>query len=106
MTDDTPINHITPQSIMDRIAKDRIENENKKAILEEEIEDYKKVVNRLFSTPDGIYWLNKVLRYSGLTSFDKTLNPAKLVEDRGRQSIWFELIRPYLDKSIRSELDF
>jgi hypothetical protein len=101
-----PLNNITPKSIMDRITEDRLNADHRKAVLEEEIEAHKAALNRLFSSPDGQYFLNKLLRYANLTSFDKVLNPAKLVEDRGRQSIWFELIRPYIDKSIRSELDF
>lgn len=97
---------ITPESVLDKMYRDQMERSKHEALLQEEVAEYKAAVNRLFSSPDGLFFLNKLLRYSGLTSFDKTLNPAKLVEDRGRQSIWFELLRPYLDKSIRSELDF
>lgn len=101
-----PVNNITPDSILDRIARDRLEGQHREALLKEEIEEFKACVNRLFSSPDGQYFLNKYLRFAGLTSFDKVLNPAKLVEDRGRQSVWFELLRPYLKKQIRAKLDF
>ena len=104
--DERPVNHITPQSIMDKIAEGHLNANNRDALLKEEIDEYKACINRLFSTPDGQFFLNKLLRFAGLTSFDKVLNPAKLVEDRGRQSVWFDLLRPYLDKSIRRELDF
>lgn len=104
--DQKPLNHITPQSILDKITKDRLDEATRQAILEEEMEEFTKVVNRLFSSEDGQHFLNKLLRYAGISSFDKTLNPAKLVEDRGRQSIWFNLVKPFLDKKHISTLDF
>lgn len=101
-----PLNNITKPSILDEIARRQDEANHRKALLEEEVAEYTACINRLFSSPDGQFFLNKLLRFAGLTSFDKVLNPAKLVEDRGRQSVWFDLLRPYLDKSIRRELDF
>lgn len=87
------------------IIEKRKERELQGELLKEEIEEYRKVVNALFSTPNGLYFLNKMKRACGVNSFDNKLNPAKLVEDNGRRSVWHELIRPHVDVSILRETE-
>tara|TARA_R110000782_G_scaffold250267_1_gene337517 strand:+ start:132 stop:446 length:315 start_codon:yes stop_codon:yes gene_type:complete len=90
---------------IDKMLSKKAEEERQILLLKEEIEDYRKAINRIFSTDDGKYFLNKMKVACGLNLFDKELNPAKLIEDRGRRGVWFDLIRPYLDKDILRELD-
>lgn len=99
-----PVNHITPESILNKMARDKEARNEHAAKFLERVEDYKTVVNRLFSTPDGLYFLNDLIDYCGINSFDKELNPAKLIEDRGKRKVFLEMIRPYLDKIILQQL--
>lgn len=92
-------------SSIDKQLEKRQQTEEQKRLLREEIEDYRKVANAIFSTPNGLYLLNKLKRACAINSFDNKLNPAKLVEDNGRRAVWFELIQPHVDKSILRETE-
>jgi len=98
-------NGITPDSILDRIARDKLNEQKINDIREELRADYKAALNRFASSPDGIFILNQLIAFCGINTFDNTLNPAKLVEDRGRMSVWHILFRPYLEPEIRKGLD-
>lgn len=98
-------NPITPESILDRMVRDREELDRIEAVLKEEEADYRAALNRLASSPDGQYFFNKMIRYCGINTFDKVLNPAKLVENEGKRKVFLELVRPYLNKEILNELD-
>lgn len=100
-----PLNNITPDSILDRIAKERLEKNQREFLLKEEVEEYTMVVNSLFASEHGKYFLNKLIRYCGINSFDNELNPAKLIEDAGKRKVYLEIIRPFLDVTILAELD-
>lgn len=69
------------------------------AILAEEVEEYRKVLNRLFATRDGQYLLKKMIRYSGLFSFDNKFD-ASMIEQKGKQKMITEMIKPYLTKEL------
>ena len=97
-------NPLGTDTIDKMLAKKKAELKAKEAA-EEEIQDYIKAINRLFASEDGKFFLNKMKRACGINSFDKEINPAKLIEDRGRGLVWFELIRPYLDVNILRELE-
>lgn len=90
---------------IDDILRKREQRKHDEAILKEEIEQYTNAVNRLFSSEDGKFFLKKLVMYCGVNSFDKQLNPAKLIEDSGKRKVFLELIRPFLDKTIRAELE-
>lgn len=96
-----PLSH----SSIDKQLRDR-EEEKARLLREKELmEEYINAMNRLFASSDGKFFLNRLKRACGINSFDKELNPAKLVEDRGRRSIWFDLIQPHLDINILRELE-
>ena len=90
---------------IDKMLAKKAAEEKQRLLIQAEEDDYINAINRLFSSPDGKFFLNKLKRSCGLNSFDKEINPAKLIEDRGRGLVWHELIRPYLDKSILAELE-
>ena len=101
---ETPYNPLGRDSI-DKMLEKREAAKKQELTLKEEEEDYIITINRLFASDDGKYFLNKLKRACGLNLFDKEINPAKLIEDAGRRKVWFELIRPYLDKNILRELE-
>lgn len=89
---------LNPEFIADVIS--RKEKQNRiVAILEEEVEDYMKAMNRIFSSPDGQLLLKKMIRYSGLLSFDNKLD-ASMIEQKGKQKVVTELIIPYIRKEL------
>ena len=75
------------------------------AIAKESEEDYKNALNGMAATPNGQFVLKQLIRYCGVFAHDDVLNPAKLVEDRGKRSVYLKLIRPYLDKQTLIELE-
>lgn len=97
-------NPVSPDSL-NRMMERKKKHDLNKARYLERLEEYKVVVNRLFSTPDGKYFLNDLIDYCGIHSFDQQLNPAKLVEDAGKRKVFLEMIRPHLDKTILMELN-
>lgn len=94
-----------PESVIDQFIQRKQSQENQAAILKEEIEEYKRVLNIVFSSPAGKEFGKYLLRYCGIFTFDKVLNPAKLVEDRGKRAVYLDLIRPYLEKTVKMELE-
>ena len=85
---------------IDKIKKNREKSASDRLKLKEEEEQYALSINRLFSSEDGLFFLNKMKRACGINLFDNELNPAKLVEDRGRASVWHKLIRDHIDVEI------
>lgn len=102
---DNPLEAMASGASIDEITKRREEALKHKAILEEEIIEYKMVINRLASTPDGQYFLRKLIKFAGIYSFDNDINPAKMVEDRGKRRAYVELVRPFLETSTRITLE-
>lgn len=97
-------NPFSPASI-DDINKRREEALRRKAILEEEIAEFKVVINRLASSPDGQYFLRKLIRFAGIFHEDNEINPAKMVEQKGKRKAYLDLVRPYLTFETRQALE-
>lgn len=90
---------------IDKMLADRAKREKAKALIDEEVVEYKRALNRLFSSRDGRFFLKKLIRYCGIYSFDKTLNPAKLIENDGKRKVYLEMIRPYLEPDVIAKLE-
>lgn len=90
---------LNPNTIA-KIMAEKDEATRKKAILDEEVKEYSDSINRLFETRDGQFFLKKLIRYTGVFSFDSKIDGAKLVEDAGKRKVFLELILPYLDKKL------
>lgn len=88
---------ITADSIA-KIMAQRKEAEHQHAIREEEVKEFAGAVNRIFSSPDGQLLLKKMIRYSGLLAFDKTIDGAKMLKHEGRKEMIKELLLPYLNR--------
>lgn len=101
----SPAQDFSSFTSIDNINKRREEALRNRAILEEEIAEFKIVLNRLASSPDGQYFFRKLIRFAGIYSFDKDINPAKMMEDRGKRKSYLELVRPYLTFETRIALE-
>lgn len=100
-----PLDALSSPSTIDDINKRREAALKQKAIYEEEIAEYKVVLNRLASSPDGLYFLRKLIRFAGIFSLDEKLDPAKMVEDRGKRAAYLQLVRPFLNVETRIALE-
>ncbi len=81
--------------------------EREKALLiqKEDEQDYKKALNEFCASKEGRYLFSRWLRYIGLFSTDDQINPAQLVVDKGKKDFYLKMIRPYLDKKTRKDLE-
>jgi len=101
---DLTYNPFDTTSSIDKIGEAREKRERQQALLAEEVREYRLVLNRLFASPDGQFFLKKLIKYCGVNSFDNSINPTKDVKDAERRKVYLELIRPYLDKTILMEI--
>lgn len=104
MADDNQYNPMSTDRIEDILAR-REKAKEKETITQEEMAEYAEVVNKLFSTPEGKYFLNKMIKYCGIYSFDNRVDAVTLIEEKGRRGVYLSMIRPYLDQSILKELN-
>jgi len=59
-------NHITPESILDKMAQDVADRKKFDAIAAEDLEDYKNAINRIFSSEDGKFFKGTKDGYASL----------------------------------------
>lgn len=96
---------IEEKSIVDLLAKRQEEREKQQEVIVENIEEYKLSLNRIFAMNEGKILAKYMLRFSGVFADDNQLNPAKLIEDKGKRAYYLKMIRPFLDPQLRMELE-
>lgn len=96
---------INENSIIDELARRQQEREKSEQVVIENIEEYKLALNRIFSMNEGKLMAKYLLRFIGLNQDRDDINPAKLIEDKGKKSVYLRMIRPYLAREIRAEIE-
>ena len=71
---------------------------------QESLEKFQRTVNHLFSGNDGKEFLKSFKKVCGVDSMPKDTSPNSLYIEHGKRSVWFELIEPYIDRSILKDL--
>ncbi len=99
------MSELSGSSIVQKILSERAKDDERRAILDEEIAEYKTALNGMAASPNGQYFLKKLIRYCGIYSFDAKIDPAKLVADEARRKVYLELVRPFLEPETRNELE-
>jgi hypothetical protein len=94
-----------PRSSIDQLLENAANRHKQQEIQIENQKEYQLAVNRVFSTNEGKLLAKYLLKHSGVFNDDEQLNPAKLIEDKGRRSYYLKLIRPYLDQKLRMEIE-
>ena len=89
-----------------RLLLQQQEEEKRKAVLEEEREEFSRALNHVFDTDDGVYVLNQIIKYCNLSGFEKTGNPAKMLEDNTRRRLFNEVFLAFLDNSVKQKLEY
>ena len=90
--------------VLDYFAKLR-ENKEQAALKAEELKEWKATVNRLASTVDGQQFLRIMILLSGWQQPGNIKDTVRMVEDNGRIDFYLRWVQPYLDKSIRMEIE-
>lgn len=98
MSDKPKQKEFVTKDMIDKIMKQRAEQAHRQAVTDEEVKDFCGTVNRIFSSPDGQILLKKMIRFSGLFAFDKTIDGAKMLKHEGRKEMITELLLPYLNR--------
>jgi len=89
---------------LDKMQKHKADAEKKTHIQTERADEYKRALNNCMGTEDGIFVLRYILRYVGLFS-EGSMDAIKLLDERGRKSVYLNMIRPYLDQEILRKVE-
>lgn len=68
-------------------------------------EDYSKALKGMAGSEFGNYFLKTLVNYIGLFEFKESQNHADMLMMRGKKQVYLELIRPYLTKTQRKEIE-
>lgn len=96
---------LNAHSIIDKLARERQEEERKKAVIIENVKEWEKAANRLFAGPNGKLFIKYLLRMNKLFVPDDGKDMTKMLEERGMKNVYLKLIRPYLTPELLSELE-
>lgn len=94
-----------PNSVVDNLLAKHAEAHKQAEIVIENEKDYRAAVNRIFSRNDGKLLIKYLLKFSGIYNDSPQINPAQLIEDKGKRAYYLKMIRPYLDKTLRMEIE-
>ena len=93
------------EDTIDRLIKKNAERDKALLIQKEDEEEYKKALNQFAATREGRYLFSRWLRYIGIFHSDDQINPAQLIVDKGKRDFYLKMIRPYLDKKNRKDIE-
>lgn len=86
----------------DRIADMKAQQEAKQELVIEREQDFKDALNRIFSSSDGQFVAKYLIKYCKVFG---TSTQHNMMEDQGKRKVYLELIRPYLDVTIRKDIE-
>lgn len=92
-------------SVIDKINKQRAEQDRVEKEKLKELKYRKAAVNAVFSTPNGKVLWRHLMDFCGIFAHDDQLNPAKLIEDRGKRAVILQALRPLIDKKTLEQLE-
>lgn len=92
-------------SVVDALAKKQAERDKQQEVVIENIEEYKIALNRIFSMNEGKLFAKYLLRFCMVFNDDTQLNPAKLIEDKGKRAVYLKMVRPFIDKQLIMEIE-
>lgn len=93
-----PLNpHTQHETTIDKINEGREKVKALKKAQEEEMRVRAIAINGVFNTPNGRKLWQHLKDYCGLFAVDEQLNPAKLVEDRGKRLVLLDGLRKHFE---------
>lgn len=94
-----------PNSVVQKLLEKGLEKNKREEIVIDRIDDYKAALDRIFDSPDGQYFAKYLLRFIGLYADPSALNPAGLIEDKGKRAVYLKMIRPYLSRDVIMKIE-
>lgn len=89
-------------NIIDKLLERR---EKQKELAIENIEEFKKAVNSVFSGDAGLFFAKYWLKEMGLFDYDDNKDGVSLVENKGAKRFYLRYVRPNLSNEIRNKLE-
>lgn len=91
--------------MQNRIDDYKEQQKNAIAKIAENVAEWQRCVNVVFSSPEGQYFAKYLIKYINIHGWGDCKNPNQLLEDNGKRRVYLELIRPYLDETTRKAIE-
>lgn len=92
------------QGTAQRLRDEKEARRNAEKLTVGNVEKYKKAINQLLSTPEGMDVFKRLLRYMRVFE-EASENNVKMVEENGMRRLYLRMIRQFLKPTIRAELE-
>lgn len=92
-------------STVERLLQNAMKREKHAEVIIENIEEHKRALNGVASTPNGQLFLKNLISHCGVFTANPVRDAALLVEDAAKRNVYLKLIRPYLDVSLRNKIE-
>ncbi len=89
---------------IDKIEERRKQEENARARLAEEKEEYTKALNAIFASDNGKFVAKHMYRYAGIEDVDNNPPDGRLAVEKGKRQFFLETIWRLLDKTTKMEI--
>jgi len=93
------------KSIIDKIEANKQKKQDFWAKNEELKVEYQKALQGLAKDVNGEHFLKTLVSYTGLFDVKESPNHAEMLIKRGKKQVYLELIRPFLTKEQRKEIE-
>jgi len=90
---------------VDKLLRQSQKKDEALEIAKEKKKEWSDMINRLFASPDGKFFGQQLVTLLGVFAAEPVTNPLQLVEGKTRRDVYLKLIRPYLDKTLRMEIE-
>lgn len=90
--------------VMDALAR-ATERDKRKEFEIAELDKWKLSINRVVATPDGKALFRAMISHSDLFAPGSTRDTVKMVEDKCKIDFYLKWVRPYLDVTLRKEIE-
>jgi hypothetical protein len=94
-----------PKSTAEKLLARRLEEEHKKKIAIEDMQEYSKALNIVAATPAGELVLKTFIRALGVFNAEPCKDAAALVAEKANRDFYFTFVRQHLDKTLRQNIE-
>ena len=90
--------------VLEYVARQR-ENKEQAAMHAEELKEWKATLNRVAATKDGAHMLRVMITLAGIFQPGNIKDTVRMVEDNGKADFYLRWVRPYLDSTLRKDIE-
>jgi hypothetical protein len=92
-------------SVVDKLLEKKLAESKQKELIIERVEDYKKALDAVFASPEGKMMAKYMMRFMDIFNADPSFDGARLLEEKARRSYYTKMIRPFISKKRRMEIE-